>query len=223
MGISLSQIAQYYPILYHMAEEDTWESIKRHGLLSTSALLDLYEMTESNRFVIESQHRFQSITIKHESYGSAVIRDQKPMRETALDDCLVGITPREWYEILNSKVFFWPTQERLFSLLSAKEYKNRTHCVLTIDTAQLLERHADRVKLSPINSGSTLYVAKPRGRNTFLAPVDYPFESRRKLRGVRNAIAELTVEYSVPDIEDLTIKVTNMRGSRTIETLYERA
>jgi hypothetical protein len=222
VGISLTQIAQYYPKLYHMAEENTWDSIRKNGLLSTAALLNLYEVNGTNRFSIESEHRPEAITINHKTYGSAVIRDQKPMREAALEKCLTGLNPRVWYEILNSKVFFWLTEERLLNLLSAKEYKDRTHCVLIVDTAQLLERYADHVKLSPMNSGSTLYKPQPRGIDTFLAPNDYPFDTRRKLRGVKNAIAELTVEYSVPDIEELTIKVAHMRGSRTVETIYER-
>ena len=32
-----------------MAEAAAWPSIQRHGLLSTSALLDLYEVTEAER------------------------------------------------------------------------------------------------------------------------------------------------------------------------------
>ena len=40
---------EQYPYLFHMAEEDTWESIKRYGLLSTSAILDLLKITGKER------------------------------------------------------------------------------------------------------------------------------------------------------------------------------
>jgi hypothetical protein len=152
----------------------------------------------------------------------AIIRDQKPMRESLLLRCLIGLTPNEWYGILNSKVFFWPTHKRLVGLLTAGEYRNHIHCVITVDTAKLLERHLARIKLSPINSGSTLYNPRPRGINTFLPLNEYPFEARRKLRGKADAVAELTVEYSVPDIMEITTRVVHMQGAREITTIYEK-
>lgn len=222
VGISSSELIQFYPRLYHMAEEGTWESIIRNGLLSTSALLDFYEKTGQERYTIESEHRPESRTITHLSHGSAVIRDQKPMSETALQRCLIGLMPSEWYELLNSKVFFWPTRERLLRLLTARAYRNRIHCVITVDTAHLVERYENRIRLSPINSGSTIYIPQPRGCNTFLPLHQYPFEARRKLRGVKDAIAELTVEHSVPDITELAVQVVHMEGPRVIETLYKQ-
>jgi hypothetical protein len=213
---------ELYPRLYHMAEEGTWESIRDRGLLSTSALLDLFEINGDERFVIESQHRPESIVIEHRIYGRAVIRDQKPMRETSLRNCLIGMTPREWYELLNRKVFFWPTRERLIGLLAAKAYRDRTHCVLTIDTQRIFEAQLNGVRLSPINSGSTIYNPQPRGRHTFFLPEDYPYEERRKMRGVLNAVAELCVDYGVPDITTVVSRVCHMEGPREIDVIYER-
>jgi hypothetical protein len=222
VGITETQFAQIYPRLFHMAEDGTWESVRRNGLLSTSALLDMYEVEGTDRAAIESEHRPQSIAINHPVYGDAVVRDQKPMNEAALRGCLIDLTPNEWYQVLNSKVFFWPTYERLIRLLKGREYKNRTHCVITVDTALLLERHADNIRLSPYNSGCTLYNPPKRGRDTFLPLQDYPFDERRKKAGIKNAVAEITVEYSVPNIADLTIKVTRMKAETLIETIYER-
>ncbi len=48
-----------------MAEADTWDSIRKNGLLSTSALLDLYEIKGAQRYAIESDHRPESIPISH--------------------------------------------------------------------------------------------------------------------------------------------------------------
>lgn len=88
------------------------------------------------------------------------------MRESALLKCLSGMSPRQWYESLNRRVFFWATQKRLLTLLSAKAYRDRKHGVITVDTAGLLERHFDQVNLSPINSGSAIYTPQPRGPET---------------------------------------------------------
>lgn len=204
-----------------MAEEGTWESIRERGLLSTSALLDLFEINGNERFVIESQHRPESVVIEHRVHGRAVIRDQKPMRETALQKCLINMTPREWYELLNRKVFFWPTRERLLGLLAAKAYRNRTHCVLTIETQRIFESRLNGIRLSPINSGSTIYNPQPRGRHTFFLLEDYPYEERRKKRGVLNAVAELCVDYSVVDITTIVSRVCHMEGPQEIDLIYE--
>jgi len=220
--ITPDRFVELYPRLYHMAEEGTWESIRERGLLSTSALLDLFEINGNERFVIESQHRSESIVIEHRVHGRAVIRDQKPMRETSLQKCLIDMTPREWYELLNRKVFFWPTRERLLGLLAAKAYRDRTHCVLTIDTQRLFESQLNSIKLSPINSGSTIYNPQPRGRHTFFRPEDYPYEERRKKRGVLNAVAELCVDYGVPDIARVVSRVSHMEGPREIHLIYEK-
>lgn len=222
VGIDPEELARRYPNLYHMAEAGTWESIRRHGLLSTSGLLDLFDITWPERERIESERRPESITIKHPKHGTAVIRDQKPMREAAIASCLTDVTPRQWYEILNRRVFFWLTHKRLITLLNARAYKGKMHCVLTIDTARLIERHMDRVTLSPINSGSALYDPRPRGNRTFLPPAEYPYKERHKLRGEKDAIAELAVDYSVHDVADLVVRVDHMKGDKVIKRLYER-
>lgn len=222
IGISSSQLATVYPLLYHMAEAGTWESIAKNGLCSTTALLDLFEISGPARTDIESKHRAQSKTVTHEVYGTGVIRDQKPLRESSLDECLIDLTPPEWYRALNSQVFFWVTKERLLTLLSARAYRDRVHCILTVDTEALLDRHLERVKLSPINSGSTLYKPQPRGTKTFLPLAEYPFEARKAKRGLMNAVAELCVGYSVPDISELVTRVVHMEGQKELKIIYER-
>ena len=89
-GISTDDLVACYPYLYHMAEAESWDSIQAKGLLSTSALLDLFEVNGQERFAIESCHRPKSVTIEHPKHGRAVIRDQIPMREGSLLKCLQG-------------------------------------------------------------------------------------------------------------------------------------
>jgi hypothetical protein len=191
------------PRVYHMAEDGTWESIAHRGLLSASALLDLYGCTGMIREKIESMRRPQSVTITHAAYGSAVIRDNKPMSDKALDRCLVDMAPREWYELLNSRCFFWCTVRRLESMLTAVSYRNQAHTVLTVDTALLVERHSNEIELSTINTGSTLYVPPKRGRHTFIALMDFPAVGKP---------AELVLPHYVPDIAELVVDVSRRKG-----------
>jgi hypothetical protein len=202
-----------------MAQDGAWDSISERGLLSTTALLDLFEVNCEERRQIESCHRPKSVTITHPVHGSAVIRDQKPMHESALLKCLQDMTPREWYELLNRKSFFWVTEERVRQLLAARLYRNSTHTVITVDTASLLTAHEQRIALSPINSGSTLYNPRPRGAETFLPLGDYPFEDRKKRAGLQRAVAELAIDYSVPDVGQHVIRVERRKGTRIVERL----
>ena len=220
--MTIETLVQNYPRIYHMAEVGTWDSIRRHGLCSTTALLDLFEINGSERFKIESEHRPECVTIRHPVHGTAVIRDQKPMSLSALQRCLNGLTPQEWFQLLNRKTFFWLTSDRLNTLLGAKAYRKRPHCVLTVDSQLLLHRHAEHVTLCPINSGSTIYNPPTRNGASFFTIENYPYEERRRLRGRGGAIAELVVDYSVPDIRDMVLRVEHRQGDRVIETIWER-
>ncbi len=199
-----------------------WPSVQKHGLLSTSALLDLFEVNGDQRRRIQSEHRPRAVNLTHPLHGTAIIRDQIPMRESALHKCLRGMTPKQWYEMLNGRVFFWVTSERVQTLLNARAYRDRAHTVITVETAPLVAKYADRMFLSPINSGSTIYNPQQRGTETFRPFSDYPFQERRKLRGLRNAVAEAAVIYAVPDLREFTLRVEQRKGERTLRVVFSR-
>jgi hypothetical protein len=174
-----------------MAAEDSWASIQQHGLLSTSALLDLFEISGSRRDEIEGEHRPQNFVLDHPIHGTAVVRDQKPMSEKMLLHCLEdGITPGEWYLTLNRMVFFWPTEKRLLSLLAA--YPDRRHLVLILDSRSVIERRREEIILSHINSGATRSVKHKRSLGTFKSISDHD---------TREEVAELAVRWRLQDIE----------------------
>ncbi len=128
--MTIDELIDSFPRLYHMAEGGTWESIRKHGLLSTTALLDLFELDGQHRRQIESAHRPECVTITHPVHGKAVIRDQKPMQESTLLKCLRGLTASEWYEFLNRRTFFWLHSDRLTTLLNAKAYRGQSTTLL---------------------------------------------------------------------------------------------
>ena len=210
--MKLERLVSRYPTLYHMAEDGSWESIRRHGLLSTSALLDWFEIEDEERFAIESARRPEILRIEHPEHGSAFIRDNKPMQENVLERCLHGMTPREWYEHLNRRVFFWVDRKRLLKLLGARAYRDRPHLVLEVETSGLLERHAERVSLSPINSGATFALGPaPRGPDTFRRIDDHPN---------RKPVVEVSVDYSVPDIAEFTLRVGRWWGTEELGEVW---
>jgi hypothetical protein len=200
-------LAQRYPRLYHMAEEGSWGSIQQHGLLSTTALLDLFQVPTEQRYALEAQRRPESVPIHHPVHGTAWIRDNKPINETVLRRTLEGMTEEEFYRTLNSRVFFWVSTDRLDRLRNAPPYRNRRHDILELDTAALLERHYERVELCHFNSGAVHPAANyPRGASTF-APIESYQYGERKLVS-NEPLVEVTVLYAVPDVRDFVISVT---------------
>lgn len=204
-----------YPRAFHMAEDGSWDSIQKHGLLSTSALLDLYEMQGDERVKIESERRSQSIRVSRPGLPDAVIRDNKPMTVSALGKCLTGgVTPTQWFETLNSRVFFWLSKKRLEGLLGARAYRDRPQTIIELDTASLVKATRDLIQLSAINSGSTIYRPVPRGKDTFQTIEAYPFEKWLAKRARANAVVELTVLGGVKDIMNHVTRVDQCKGGK---------
>ena len=44
-----ADLLEHYPRLWHMAEDGSFKSIRKNGLLSTTALLDLYGISGEER------------------------------------------------------------------------------------------------------------------------------------------------------------------------------
>lgn len=201
-----------------MAEPGSWPAIRDHGLLSTSALLDRYGVAGASRAAIEASRRTHCVTITREGLPDAVIRDQLPMSDAALRKCLKdGLTPADWYRMLNARIFFWLSRARLRRLLGARAYRDRPQTVLTLETRSLVEAHADRIELSPINSGSTIFNPAPRGRQMFRPIADYDFDGWCRKRGAEDAVVELVVREGAPDIKDHVITVNDWAGGTATE------
>ncbi len=210
----INEFVTRYPRLFHMAEYGSWPSIQQHGLLSTSALLDLFEVAEHRRSKIETEWRPEIVSIQHSQYGIAKIRDQAPMPPHTLAPQLDGMTPGEWYELLNGKCFFWLSEDRLQRLLKAAAYRLRTHDVLVIDTRAMIERHMTDITLTSFNSGVSSFGPKiRRGSETFKG-----FRNFRKMLEV----VELAVDYKVADISDITIRVEQRQGSQHQKVIWQR-
>ncbi|HZY92570.1 MAG TPA: hypothetical protein VFG07_07375 [Thermoplasmata archaeon] len=208
-----------YPTLFHMAEDGSWPSIQERGLLSTTALLDAYGVQGPQRVAIESAWRPKKVVLRRRALPDAVIRDQIPLRPDLLEPCLVGgVTVREWYRLINGRVFFWPDRRRLQWFLSAKEYRGEPHIVLTMDTRSVVQRHREKITLSQINSGSaypskSTGVAPKRGPSTFQPIAEYPFQYA----------AELVVEGGIPQVNGLVRSVERWVAHKSgdEEAIYE--
>lgn len=205
-----------HPKLYHMSDVDSWPTIRKFGLLSTSSLLDIFEIPRNERTIVEREYRPQNIELKKTGIGRAIIRDQKPLPEIKLKAVLEDMKTDEYYNLLNGKVFFWVTEERLKSLLKAKAYKKYDHIVLTIDTKKLLKKYSDDIRLTSINSGAAPYMKGKRGSFTFQSIDEFPNENSKSKK-----VAELAVNKGIPDITKYLDKVQTWSEGSPTEIIFE--
>lgn len=216
----LDELISNCPTLYHMAERGSWPAIKRYGLLSTSALMDLYEIDGAGRAQIELAHRPKSISIAADGLPGAVIRDQIPMSDSGLRRALPSrLQPSDWYALLNSKVFFWLSVERLHKLTQAGAYRDHEHDVLEVDTRLLVDAHRDKIWLCPINSGCTKPMPHPRDEGIFSRIPQYPYAHWRSRRGRTERAVELAIDYAIPDIARYVRRVVVKRGSEVMSMI----
>lgn len=205
-----------YPTIYHMAEAGTWESIRKHGLMSTSAVLDHHQVNGAARVPFETQHR--AAMAKVGELEGIVLRDQIPMPPKRLEQALVdGTTPQQWYRLINGKVFFWAQEHRMHRLLNY--YGDTEHDVLQVDTESLLAAHADDIWLCHMNSGNTLPIPHHRGIDVFKRIDAYP--ETRTGRPTKEVV-ELVVDYAVPKIANYVVRVDRMKGLTESSLIWSR-
>ncbi|MDL2263154.1 hypothetical protein LJC31_00730 [Synergistaceae bacterium OttesenSCG-928-I11] len=225
-------LIEKYPFLYHMADANSWNGILKYGLLSTSKLLDLFEISGTKREQIEANVRVNSILLTHPIHGTAVIRDNKVMPRWQLElkqlangqPCLLNnLTPEQWCQMLNERVFLWLSWGRLQRLLNARSYKKKEHLIMTFSSEKIINDYKDDIELSPINTGCTLpYPHFSRGRETFLSISDYPYEDWRRKRknSSTEPVVELTIKGSVKDVKKYLVRVDLMQGDQIINELF---
>ena len=203
-----SELTERYPRLFHLAEAGSAQGISAHGLLPAQEIVSTSALDPDEQAAILGRPRPRALTIEHPLLGKATLRDQTPLRAHILDKVLTDMTAQQWLSALNERVFFWLHPRRLDQLLSARRNRGRPHDVLVIDTASLVSAHDHRIRLSAINSGSTLYPSAPqRGTRTFQTIEDYPFAERLRRRTPQTAVVELAVSGGVRDIADHLVDV----------------
>lgn len=209
--MDVAALSEHYPLVYHMAALGSWPSIQRHGLLSTTALLDLFEVDVDLRESLESRKRPESVIITHAQHGTATIRDQKPLHDSMLARCLRGrVSVEDWHRLLNSRVFFWVDEKRLNDLRNARAYREQRQTVIFANTRQLVERYGVRVRLAHINTGATRSVSHFRDRETFKTIEEYD----------RPKVVELTIDRSVPDLKEFVVRIEEIGGPEPSRVIW---
>jgi hypothetical protein len=205
-----------------MAADGSWPSIQECGLLRTAALVDLYAPAPEVRAEILHSVRSRSVPLQREGLRPVVVRDQKPLRHLPrrlADDTTV----QQFLDVLNGRVFFWLSEQRLRGLVDA--YRKYPQTVLVFSTAEVLSAYGAKVRLAPYNTGSihTPTTSPERSRHVFQSVADYPYEQwRKQRRGNRDPVVEFTVEYAVPDAAALALRVERWVDGHRDAVIHER-
>jgi hypothetical protein len=138
------------------------------------------------------------------------------MPPAALQRCLHGMTPEQWYELLNGKVFFWTDAKRLNRHLHA--CRRNPQVVMVLDAERLLASHGARTAVSPFNTGYAGRRPASRGAATFV-----PYATWRQSGWAHEAAAlctrprprshspaELAVDRAVPDALSFVVEVRHL-------------
>jgi hypothetical protein len=149
--------------LYHVAEASNLPSILKHGLLSTECLLQLTVMPADGQAVFLRRHRRTGLRLA----DGVTIRDQAPMPPSALAPALDdGLTPEDWYALLNGFVFLWPDRDRMER--QRRACGHRPQVVMTFDADALLTDFGGSAFVSPFNVGNARRRPARRGGGTLV-------------------------------------------------------
>jgi hypothetical protein len=206
------ELAALHPRLYHLTRPDAVPGILRHGLLPPLALLDLHGADPATRATVLAR-RPDSVPLVHPVHGTAWITDNAPLDDRKLQGVLDDdLTPDDWRLMLAERVFLWPDEAHALHLAGARLYRHQPRALLVLDTLSVASAHAERVAISPINSGQTLYVPARRGRSTFapLSSTDYAQWRRARPTKGLDSIKEVTVTGGLPDIRRHLLEVRDL-------------
>ncbi len=204
--------------IYHLAEASNWPLIQRDGLLCASRLLDAAGLVDASRDRLMREQRL----VHTELPNGVRIRDQRPMPPTALEKCLCGISPTDWYAMVNARVFFWFDPGRLNRQRAA--CAPRPQVVIAVDTAALVSVHQEHVALTPINTGNARRKPARRGAATFVPFAEWVrsgWASEAKVLGPparkrSHQPVELTVLDAVPDILRFVVGIFNLPAGQLL-------
>jgi Family of unknown function (DUF7002) len=179
--VHVDQLAERFPNLWHVTFAGGWDGIQRHGFLRT------IDVTP------ESCGKLRTAVTRVEAADGTqvVLRDQLLTRVDPTRS-LDGITPSQWWQLVNSRVYFFCRQRDVNTLVESYLGRHLPQEVIKLRAKPVLDVVADQVEVTTVNVGVFPRTKGPsRGRNSFVPLADYPAADTAKIR-------EITVAARVP-------------------------
>lgn len=166
--------------LVHLTLAGNLPSIRRQGLLPPARLAALAGVDPAAILL-----RAAPVTLATPG-GEVTLNHQRPLRAGRRGGWLDGMSVEDWARQLDERVFLWPV--RRGARFAGSLGDRGGALALQIDAAALFDAAADRIDLSPINSGSAL--RRPAWRGPWLyVPATAPVEALRENRRQRGLVA----------------------------------
>jgi len=182
-----------YPQLYHVSLCSDSETVLRLGLLSAASVLDSVGASASLRKTLQQSQRKSVIHVSHPVHGALFLNDQLPLPASALVRCLIGITPAQWYEELNQRIFFWLSRSQAERFAAVRKTLLPPKTLFVLNTEKLLRGQAESFDLCAFNSGNAMRKPVPRSVASFQSLAVYPLAERARQRGWKRAAVELSI------------------------------
>ena len=207
------------PVVYHIAESSNWPFIEKEGLLCAATLMRQSSLGVEEIERCERQQRTSRLVLP----DGRVLRDQCPVPATALEKCLVNMSPPEWYKLLNSQIFFWVDVDRLNRV--RKVMIDTVQFVAVVDTAALLAKYGASAAVTPFNIGNAKRKASQRSTSTLVPYTVWQSSSwqtetdgvgsRPRVRSHKPA--ELVIDTAIPDFMEFVLEVKRLAPGQLME------
>ena len=179
--MDVTELAEHFPNLWHVTFAGGWEGIQRQGLLRAVDVAP--ETAEEFRAEVRRVDGSDGLTV--------TLRDQVSSRADP-SPCLDGITPAQWWSLINGRVYFFRRKDDATKLLDVYLGQGHAQEVVRVRTKAALEAVAGGVEVTTVNAGTFPRTKGPsRGPATFVPLADYPVATVAKIQ-------EVTVTVSVP-------------------------
>ncbi|MEL7213357.1 MAG: hypothetical protein AAGK92_11890 [Pseudomonadota bacterium] len=190
------------PRVAHCTASENIRSIGIHGLQSAADL------------ATRLQHPASTIALRNDRLRlvqdgqTARLNHQRPILYglEAANRIVEGHDAQSWAEQLDRRIFFWP--ERRGKAFMASVERDLATTIIWLDTRGLIERYANHLWLSPINSGNFTQGGAHAIRGDWLyvpvtAGIEAFRENRRKrgLKGTKDSIVEISLTCPLPAAE----------------------
>ncbi len=212
--LDVDRFCKARPVLYHLAAEEAWPGVQRHGVLSSNAIYRTCGVDDPLRRQIETDRLGASYRLESQEHGVFTLRDRTTLSHRGLEKALSGsCSPDQWINLLNRRVYFFAQKTSLENLRKAPYNRDLSHIVLEVDTRKLFELHTGSIEVAEINTGYTKRSPAKRSPASFQSVQNYMRTAARK-------IVEVTVLDAVPELLPLLRRAVRRKPCGAEELLY---
>lgn len=202
--MNIEKFIKERPYLYHLTSRSNSKLIiEEKRIYSANELIKMSKNKQHLSVQREKRTDHYLISINGNTYA---LRDQQPISEKALAKCLTdGWSVSDFLFHLNSRVFMWPTLDRLRRHFN--RYKEEKPVIFRFPTEEILAINS-HVLFCRLNSGATRansYLGgKPpaRGKQTFLPANQFPHPVREVAEVTFLKYCDINVDFAYSSLPD---------------------